>query len=390
MRTIYLLLLLLSYQSLAARELTFCGQPVPIHDPNVQQKFYTIIRTQIPVANLQSIRHNFNKYSWFIRKHLAARNLPMDLQYLPIVESNFRNSPKSSAGAAGLWQIMPETATGEGLSLQPEDQRLNPNYSTPAACNILLKFYRSIERENRGVGDWALTCAAYNFGPGNVIKMMRAQKGNYFTMNMNSETAKYVYKILAIKELFEHPEDYSGRQYFGTNVFATPPSTPSAKPSKGKQKVYTIEDENGEKVDVQPMEELEDKDGFNLSYDETIYPIEDIEISLNTAKKNNSNTSKITEEEESELWEEGTRILLMNLSDDIGDGGLVQVKFLDDFNCGSMKKKKNDIIKLEVTIDKERMHLSICKHHLYFLKQKGIRHSRLAQQQELRAILIHE
>lgn len=390
MRTIHLLLLLLSYQSMAARELTFCGQPVPIHDPNVQQKFYTIIRTQIPVASLQSIRYNFSKYSWFIKKHLAARNLPMDLQYLPIVESNFRNSPKSHAGAAGLWQIMPETATGEGLSLHPEDQRLNPNFSTPAACNILVKFYNCIKRENRGEGDWALTCAAYNFGPGNVIKMMRAQKGNYFTMNMNSETAKYVYKILAIKELFEHPEDYSSKQYFGSNVFATPPPTPIAKPSKSKQKVYTIEDENGEQVEVQPMEEIEDKDGFNLSYDETIYPIEDVEISFNTGKKINSNKSEMIEEEDTELWEEGTRILLMNLSDDIADGDLVQVKFLDDFNCSSLKKKKNDIVKLEVYIDKERVYMSICKHELYFLKQKGVPHSRLGQQQELRAILIHE
>jgi hypothetical protein len=378
---------LLSFQLMTARQLTFCGQPVPIQDQNVQHKFYTIIRTQIPVANLQSIRHNFSKYSGFIRKHLAANNLPMDLQYLPIVESNFRNSPKSKAGAAGLWQIMPKTATSKGLSLYPEDQRLNPNYSTPAACKVLYEYYKIIQRENGGKGDWALTCAAYNFGPGNVIKMMRAQKGNYFTMNMNQETAKYVYKILAIKELFEHPEDYSGKQYFGTNVFATPPPS---KPAQGKQKVYTIENEKGEQIEVQPMQELEDKDGFNLSYDETIYPVEDIEISLNKGgKKDTTNTRKI-DEEETELWEEGTRIQLMNLSADIADGDLVQVKFLDDFNCTSMKKKKNETVKLEVRIDKEKMHLSICKNHLYFLKQKGVPLSRLGQQQELRAILIYE
>jgi hypothetical protein len=138
------------------------------------------------------------------------------------------------------------------------------------------------------------------------------------------------------------------------------------------------------------MQELEDKDGFNLSYDETIYPVEDIEISLNKGgKKDTTNTRKI-DEEETELWEEGTRIQLMNLSADIADGDLVQVKFLDDFNCTSMKKKKNETVKLEVRIDKEKMHLSICKNHLYFLKQKGVPLSRLGQQQELRAILIYE
>jgi hypothetical protein len=112
---------------------------------------------------------------------------------------------------------MPETAKELGLEVSDNiDERDNIHKSTYAACKVLASYYLHI-RKKYGVSSWVLTAAAYNFGIGNIFNAINRQGKDYFSMKLNAETAVYVYKIIAVKELFEYPELYM--KDFGYNVF---------------------------------------------------------------------------------------------------------------------------------------------------------------------------
>jgi hypothetical protein len=191
-------------------EVIFCGERIPVDNNFVASRLMNVIRKQVPVVNLPKLRRQANTWFPVFEKYLARHGLPMDLKYIPIVESGFTNAT-SHAGAAGYWQLMPETAKGLGLTVNDAvDERMDIVKSTEAACKLLKSYYSSI-------GVWALTLAGYNFGIGNISKAIKKQGSNYFSMQLNPETAVYVYKIIAVKELFEYPELYM--KDFGYNVF---------------------------------------------------------------------------------------------------------------------------------------------------------------------------
>lgn len=191
-------------------EVIFCGERIPVDNNFVASKLMNVIRKQVPVVNLPKLRRQANAWFPTFERYLARHGLPMDLKYIPVVESGFTNAT-SHAGAAGYWQLMPETARGLGLVVNDAvDERLDISKATEAACKLLKSYYSSI-------GVWALTLAGYNFGIGNISKAMKKQGSNYFSMQLNPETAVYVYKIIAVKELFEYPELYI--KDFGYNVF---------------------------------------------------------------------------------------------------------------------------------------------------------------------------
>lgn len=191
-------------------EVIFCGERIPVDNNFVATRLMNVIRKQVPVVNLPKLRKQANTWFPVFEKYLARHGLPMDLKYIPVVESGFTNAT-SHAGASGYWQLMPETARGLGLTVNEViDERLDIVKSTEAACKLLKSYYSSI-------GVWALTLAGYNFGIGNISKAIKQQGSNYFSMQLNPETAVYVYKIIAVKELFEYPELYI--KDFGYNVF---------------------------------------------------------------------------------------------------------------------------------------------------------------------------
>lgn len=197
-------------------DIIFCGEMIPVSNDFVATKLMNVIKSQIPNANLPSLRARANDYFPYVESYLRREGLPTDFKYLPIVESGF-NLVSSQVGAAGFWQLMPETARGLGLVVNESiDERNDIEKATKAACRTLRDYYNYIKRRH-GKASWVLTAAAYNWGIGNISKAINNQGQDYFAMNLNPETAAYVYKIIAVKELWEYPEQYMSG--FGYNVF---------------------------------------------------------------------------------------------------------------------------------------------------------------------------
>lgn len=199
-----------------ARDITFCGERIPVDNSFVAKKLMDVIRQQIPYANLPSLRRDAQRYFPMIEYILQKCNMPLDLKYIPIVESGFKNAT-SKAGAQGFWQLMPATAADWGLRVNASIDERNDIYkSTIAALRELARTFISIRTRYR-FSSWVMTAAAYNWGIGNLYSKIQSGSNNYFTMQLNPETAVYVYKIIAIKELFEYPELYM--RNFQYNVF---------------------------------------------------------------------------------------------------------------------------------------------------------------------------
>ncbi len=127
---------------------------------------------------------------------------PDDFKYLAVIESGL-SQVVSPAGAAGFWQFMKGTAPQYGLRITKEiDERYHVVKSTYAACDYLLD-------ANEEFGSWALAAASYNMGKAGVRRDLEEQKvDTYWELHLNSETARYVYRLLAIKAIFEDPESY--------------------------------------------------------------------------------------------------------------------------------------------------------------------------------------
>ena len=137
---------------------------------------------------------------------LANYNLPLELKYLPIVESALKPTGKSWAGAAGLWQIM--YRTGRSLDLHADsyiDERYDPIKATDAACRYLSFLYNLY-------GDWDLALAAYNCGPGTVNKAIRRSGGqtNYWKIRpyLPKETQMYVPNFYAVMYMMNYYKEH--------------------------------------------------------------------------------------------------------------------------------------------------------------------------------------
>jgi len=142
------------------------------------------------------------RYFPVIEPILRSEGVPEDFKYLCVIESNLSNVT-SPAGAAGFWQFMPFTAPEYGLKMNTEiDERLHMEKSTRAACRL-------IKSNHQFFRNWINACAAYNRGPGGLSQdLSRQGVQHFFDAEMNSETSRYVFRIMAMKLILEHPESY--------------------------------------------------------------------------------------------------------------------------------------------------------------------------------------
>lgn len=136
-----------------------------------------------------------SRYFPVIEPILAKYGIPDDFKYLAVIESNLRNVT-SPAGAKGIWQIMKPTGLQYGLEINGEvDERYHLEKSTEVACKLLKDYYDEF-------GTWTLAGAAYNMGVGRMRKLLAEQNASsYYDLNLNAETSRYIFRILAVKEI---------------------------------------------------------------------------------------------------------------------------------------------------------------------------------------------
>ncbi|MCZ4245358.1 lytic transglycosylase domain-containing protein [Pedobacter punctiformis] len=184
-------------------QLNFAKETLPLGDKKVESKMKKILAAHT-YGNLQTHRLHRKAAEWFpiIEPILAAYGIPNDFKYVALVESGMQAgvSPK---GAAGIWQFMPGTARMYGLKVNGNvDERYNLRKSTIAACKYIKEMYGGLE-------SWTLVAAAYNVGDGRLRKQINNQnQDNYYKMKLNRETGGYVYKLISMKQIMEHPVRY--------------------------------------------------------------------------------------------------------------------------------------------------------------------------------------
>jgi len=144
-----------------------------------------------------------NRFFPIVTPILKKYNIPDDFKYLALAESGFTNNLTSPAGATGVWQFIKESAIKYGLEVNDNiDERYNMEKSTEAACKYLLEAYRIYK-------SWTLAAASYNIGIGALSKQMGLQKTNdYYDLFLNSETSRYVYRIIALKLIISNPKQF--------------------------------------------------------------------------------------------------------------------------------------------------------------------------------------
>ena len=178
----------------------FCGESVPLHEEVVARRLVSaLVRNTARNQALYRIRQRAASFFPVIEPILARHKVPLDFKYLPLVESALRGFAVSPRGAVGYWQFMPATARELGLLVRPGyDERRNLIKSTNAACRYLSYLHNRL-------GSWTLAAAAYNNGIGALLgNIRRQQQRDYYYLRLNAETGKYLYRILAFKELFSN------------------------------------------------------------------------------------------------------------------------------------------------------------------------------------------
>ncbi|WP_276389911.1 lytic transglycosylase domain-containing protein [Eudoraea chungangensis] len=184
-------------------DLNFAGEEVPQEDPEIMERVDRefLVNTYWQ-SNALLLMKRAHKYFPVIEPILAKNEIPEDFKYLAVAESGLQNVV-SHAGATGFWQIMKGTGKEYGLEINSNvDERYHLEKSTEVACRYLKKYKEKF-------GSWTLAAAAYNAGPGAINKYMGIQQVNdYYDLLLGQETGRYVFRIMAIKEILNNPEKY--------------------------------------------------------------------------------------------------------------------------------------------------------------------------------------
>jgi membrane-bound lytic murein transglycosylase D len=181
----------------------FAGEQAPLQITDVRER---LDRELLINANLDAttllILKRANRAFPVIEPILAKYNVPDDFKYLAVIESALVNAV-SPAGARGVWQFMPQTAKENGMEVNEYvDERYHLEKSTEAACKYLLDAKAKF-------GSWTLAAASYNGGMTGVNKQIEMQKvSSYYDLLLNDETSRYVFRILALKEIMKAPAKY--------------------------------------------------------------------------------------------------------------------------------------------------------------------------------------
>ena len=182
----------------------FCGQLVDITRYDRREAFDRELSsfTYFHSTTMLLIKRA-NRYFPVIEPILKANGIPDDFKYLAVIESSLDPRVTSPARAVGMWQLLEGTARDFGLVITPTvDERCHVAKATEAACRYLKQAYAKY-------GDWATVMASYNAGMNRISKELEHQMADSsFDLYLNEETSRYVFRILAMKVVMEHPFKY--------------------------------------------------------------------------------------------------------------------------------------------------------------------------------------
>jgi len=193
----------------------FCGEEMPLNDLNLKERLDKELLSNTYFQS-NSLLYFKKANRWFpvIEPILKEYGIPNDFRFLPLIESNLSNVI-SPAGATGFWQLMKATAKQYGLEVNNEvDERYHVVLSTIAACKYLKTSYKEFN-------NWTLCAAAYNMGIDGLKRQLKKQKAsNYYDLYLNTETSRYIFRLLAIKEILTNPKKY-GYHFLDEHLYPT-------------------------------------------------------------------------------------------------------------------------------------------------------------------------
>jgi membrane-bound lytic murein transglycosylase D len=184
--------------------LTLCDKKIPIFRDDVRERFerelFLILENK---GLLTTIVKRYFKYLPMINEEIQKQSLPSDLVFLAVAESYLNPRSVSSASAAGMWQFIKETGKREGLSINDDiDERYNIKKSTQSALAHLKRLYGEFN-------DWLIAMAAYNTGAARLREVIENQNTkDFFDMYFVEETERYLFRIIALKEIISNSERY--------------------------------------------------------------------------------------------------------------------------------------------------------------------------------------
>jgi len=183
--------------------LEFAGEKIPTENFEVYERMERefLSNTYWHSATILAIKRA-NRWFPLIEPILKKNNIPDDFKYLAVAESNLENVV-SPAGATGFWQFMKPAGEKYGLEINSlVDERYDVEKSAEAACKYLRDSYDMF-------GSWIVAAASYNMGQDGVKNQRERQKvKNYFNLVLNSETSRFVARIVSLKYILQNPEKY--------------------------------------------------------------------------------------------------------------------------------------------------------------------------------------
>ncbi|RCT55135.1 lytic transglycosylase domain-containing protein [Winogradskyella sp. KYW1333] len=184
-------------------DLNFAEEAVPVENPDIYERMdrELLVNTYWQSNGLLMFKRA-QKYFPIIEPILEKNGVPNDFKYLAVIESGLTNAV-SPAGARGFWQIMKTTGRENGLEVNSNvDERYNLELATEVACNYLKKAKEKL-------GSWTLAAAAYNAGNAGISKRLNEQDvDNYYDLLLGEETGRYMFRIVALKEILNNPTKY--------------------------------------------------------------------------------------------------------------------------------------------------------------------------------------
>jgi membrane-bound lytic murein transglycosylase D len=184
-------------------KIDFAGEKVPLEMEYVKESLdREIMASTFMHSSTILMFKRANRWFPVIEPILKKNGVPDDFKYLAIAESNFGNVV-SPSGAEGFWQFLKPTGQKYGLEITEEvDERYNVVKATEAACKYFNEAYAIYH-------NWTLSAASFNRGMAGMNNAIDGQRaGDFYALWLNDETARYIYRILAIKQVYKHPVQY--------------------------------------------------------------------------------------------------------------------------------------------------------------------------------------